>query len=553
MSYTPESQIHLCKVPFDASYKHQVRFDDPTSQYSYFGQRVIRSYHEYCHVRKTLPDGGTQSAVRVAAHIDDLQFVNYMMFNNGNLQTDLQNHKTIFAFVTKKIYINEGTTELVFETDVFQTYMFVARLGVSFVVREHAETDNVGDNIEPEHFQIEDYVYSECYQDTTLDKWGYMVVSAGDSEGITVNGKEMSGIYQSLKYKYFEDITSLNQYVNALPDNLDTLEFISVVPRFIIDNQLTDAERTSDKVTAQYIEPSAVPAWKPIDLYFSKDFALLGGYSPKNKKLCTYPYYALSVTNNAGKENIYIVEDFDYNVTTEGYHNVKKLSFDMWADVSTSPSVCLVPISYKGVSSNIDESISITGFPQCATATDTYRLWWAKNKTNVTVGTLMSVGGMVASAGASLATGGAAGAVSLAAGGAAASGVMNTILNMVQAYKEPNKVNKGNPDNNLLTAMKQNRFVFRWRTLKREHAEKIDQFFTLYGYQTNRVKLPNTKSRPYWNYVQTMGCNLLTDNVIGEGGIPNDDLLRLKRVYDEGVTIWNSSAKMYDYTQDNRA
>ena len=94
--------------------------------------------------------------------------------------------------------------------------------------------------------------------------------------------------------------------------------------------------------------------------------------------------------------------------------------------------------------------------------------------------------------------------------------------------------------------MKKYTLAFYKRTARKDIAKSVDDFFTMYGYQTNKVKIPNTYSRPYFNYVQTNGVNIV-------GAIPNDDMERLKRVYDEGVTLWNPNATVGDYSVDNRA
>ena len=80
--------------------------------------------------------------------------------------------------------------------------------------------------------------------------------------------------------------------------------------------------------------------------------------------------------------------------------------------------------------------------------------------------------------------------------------------------------------------------------IRKHHAQTVDDYFTMYGYQTNRVKVPNVSSRPYFNYVQTIDVNI-------KGGIPADQMERLKAVYNNGVTLWKSTATIGDYSVDN--
>ena len=66
----------------------------------------------------------------------------------------------------------------------------------------------------------------------------------------------------------------------------------------------------------------------------------------------------------------------------------------------------------------------------------------------------------------------------------------------------------------------------------------------MFGYATNRVKVPNIGTRQNWNYVETQHINIV-------GDIPNDHMDRLKEVYNSGVTIWNNPDTFGDYSQAN--
>ncbi len=67
----------------------------------------------------------------------------------------------------------------------------------------------------------------------------------------------------------------------------------------------------------------------------------------------------------------------------------------------------------------------------------------------------------------------------------------------------------------------------------------------MYGYSCNKVKVPNISSRPSWNYVKTVGCNIT-------GSVPTSTISKIKEIFDNGVTFWKDTAAVCDYTQDNR-
>lgn len=57
----------------------------------------------------------------------------------------------------------------------------------------------------------------------------------------------------------------------------------------------------------------------------------------------------------------------------------------------------------------------------------------------------------------------------------------------------------------------------------------------MYGYKQNKV-LPifnMTRSRYYFNYIKTIGCNIT-------GDIPRKYLNKLKSIFDNGVTLWHA-------------
>ena len=87
--------------------------------------------------------------------------------------------------------------------------------------------------------------------------------------------------------------------------------------------------------------------------------------------------------------------------------------------------------------------------------------------------------------------------------------------------------------------------VFTRYTIKSQFARKIDKYFDMYGYLTNERKVPNLNNRPNWNYVKTIGANII-------GNIPQYDLQMIKNIFDNGVTLWHNSSTFLDYSQNNR-
>lgn len=78
-----------------------------------------------------------------------------------------------------------------------------------------------------------------------------------------------------------------------------------------------------------------------------------------------------------------------------------------------------------------------------------------------------------------------------------------------------------------------------------EYINRAKQVFNVRGYSTNLTKMPNLHTRQYWNYIQTVKVN------IKGGDIDPQDLEKIKRCLDNGVTLWHTK-DICDYTKENR-
>lgn len=531
MAFNPSSTIYLCNVPIDSTYKNQIYFTSAAAQYSYFAGRSSLRFSEYLTVRETLPDGSLQSAVKVGANIDDLRGFNYMFYQNAN-----HGSKFFYAFITKLIYINEKTTKIVFKTDVYQTWLFDVELLDSYVVREHCVSDELYQHTVPEKFDFNDFTHYVTFDHGLLDDWGYLIASTNEaSEGdATARGRLMSGVYQGLYFYYFTSVNEINSFLDTLEEaGTDSVLFIAVIPNFCVSAVTPESNG--------YVPSSVAPAERTITFPHMGNSIKFGNYKPKNNKLYSYPYFKLIISNHGGDVAEYKIEDFA-SQDQELNRWIKVIKFKCFGDVSANPSVTMFPLDYKGISENYDAGVSIGGFPQCAFNSDTFKLWLAKNQFSIGLDTVGNIANIGVGIGSTFA-GNPLGLVQAASG---VTGILNSINSVNQASKEPNKSKGGGAKNNLLTAIGKNKFESHYEMIKERDAIIVDQFFTMYGYQTNRVKKPNVSSRPYFNYVQTIDVNI-------KGGIPADDMQELKSVYNNGVTLWKPSATVGNYSVDNSA
>lgn len=77
-----------------------------------------------------------------------------------------------------------------------------------------------------------------------------------------------------------------------------------------------------------------------------------------------------------------------------------------------------------------------------------------------------------------------------------------------------------------------------------EYIEKLNQIWNMRGYATNTIDYPNLHSKFLWNYIQTVKCDISGD------GIDPSDLEKIKRVFDNGITLWHDK-NIGDYSRNN--
>lgn len=279
------------------------------------------------------------------------------------------------------------------------------------------------------------------------------------------------------------------------------------------------------------------------------------GYTPKNNKLRTYPYLYLGFNPPHSTSKIYRYEDF-LNGTP---------SFKLISEINPNPTVCFIPQNYRGaVGDSLQDIAQLNGYPTISYKTDYFNTWLAQNS-NI-IGLQMAqeqfnyeVDAVKQGVGtfSNIIDNSVSGNVSSAITGAITSGLDLASLDvnheyyiknqLAQVEKQAMLADTGTLSSSNATLLGYNLIddnIFVRYTIKRQFAEKIDKFFSMYGYLTNNVKLPNLNNRSNWNYVKTIGANII-------GFIPQQDLQTLKNIFDNGVTLWHNKDTFLDYSKDN--
>lgn len=511
MYVAPNSTIKILRnVHIDNTYQHTIHFNGSAEQSAYFSSLAKYNVANYTYQRK-------ERILRVGILADNLYDCNYIMFQNTAF-----GNKWFYAFITNVEYVNNEASNISFEIDVMQTWYFDYTVRPSFVEREHSASDNVGDNLVPDDLELGEYIMDD-FDGTNLLGQKSIVVAATFNKDLDDNtGGMYSGIYSGLFYNVFDNYSDVNEFINDATNANKASGIVSVfmMPKNMVANigesvQIFEVNKPK-KVTGQ-----------------------IDGYTPKNNKMYTYPYNFMYVTNING-----VGVPFPY----EYFSDPDNCTFGLAGDMSCNPQVVLYPENYKGVPANYNEKMILDGFPQCSYNTDSFKAWLAQTGVSQLVslaGGGAAIAGGVAKAGATVAAGGAA----LAIGGvpiAAVSGIVavaGVVAGVIQHATLPMQA-QNSQGSSAMTALGLKDFAFCHMHIRGEFARIIDEYWNVYGYPVHRVKLPNISNRPHWNYIKTIGVNIV-------GNVPADDLAKIKSCYNNGITFWKNGAEIGSYDLDN--
>lgn len=523
------SKVYLLTVPLEDDMKNTLYFANATAQHNYFAGVIGKTYTNVSYQSET-------RTFRCRDEIDTIRQYNYIMWQNP-----AYSNKWFYGFITKMEFVSSGMTDVYFDVDPLQTYMFDITINPSFVEREHTNNDTIGNNLLEEPVALGDFVYngSEVQFANTDKENGYLclgvteLVDPLDSNPLTNWLTVYSGVYSGLQYMFFDSFVSLQRVIDyyVKKGKQDALQTIFYTPQSFVDNSSPKSQTyslSSDTNTAKviWIEPSMdairINASSPRP-------ASLDGYTPRNNKLLTKPYCFVDLTNNCGSEVSYAYEDFSGGTAS------------FRADIALCPSMSIKasPTNYKNTSANgiraWSDGIMGGKTPQCSWVTDYYTNWLTQNAVNMPLQAMNSAFGVVGG----LVTGNYLGASATFLGS-----VGNVINENYKASLVPDQVHGNVNSGDISFSRGKMCFSILPKSIKYQFARIIDGWFDLFGYQTNRLKVPNTNHRLNWWYTKTINANIT-------GNVPNDEMNKIKDAYNNGLTFWRNPSNFLNYGVSN--
>lgn len=578
MSYiAPDSDVIILKgVPIDSDYVHTMRQDSLVGQYNMFYAFKKYELNNYNYQRSD------KGKIKVNILCDNLYDCNYMMFRNTAFS-----NKWFYAFITGRTFVNDHVTEITYAIDVMQTWYFDYEMEHCYVEREHTETDLIGDNLVPEGFDTGELVPEAMdrftFPDsiTGVDGLMYEIVvfyvpnnSKNYISSVYINSNDevvithtpvkdgndydvggiLNGIYMGCKF-YGEPL-----FLTDPATARDTLRVINAVIADIsgsdVEGQVVNIVQVPYSLWHDWLNNGSA-SWNKLITQDTKFYnaAHTKSFTPKNKKMYTFPYRKLEVSNNGGEKANFKWENFTAtHISGGGAGEIGKATLKITGVPVISPELMCYPANYNSIADDYEDGIMITDFPNPPWSVDSYAQWLSQNKSAIMYSTLatsvLAIGGTLAT----VATGGALAPLALAGAGLAIDKkISGDITKGIQAKNTADQF-KGQLNISSLRTV-QHRVGYFMYDLGVEYnlAKSIDDFFTMFGYAVKEVKIPNIRKtgaliRPCWNYVKTNGCTL---HASSGSGLSAEDETMIAQIYDKGITFWNVPSEVGKYNLDN--
>lgn len=579
-NYSPSGKILFGSVPWDSGYSNVRLYTSLEEQYGDIAARMTLSSDSYTYI-------GRNRRLKVAIEADRLYHCNYCMYRNESLTDGY-----IYCFVGDVKYINDHTSEITLDTDVFQTYLYGVdwQIPACFIERETTPGEDarymlseeppfplvyVGDGVSRKTFGVGGFIVMTSARperngnvvDDVLNPQGYYAKPIA----MTVN----KGIASGCAMYYFpvnttaggsEDMEAFLQEL-TFAGSVESIVAIFTVPAFAASmcgggGRVTVQGGTDIELASQ------------LDLPIPANKGTLNGYTPRNAKLRYYPYSFAELGDGQGQRVQLRYELMDETTSVRVKYALNPLC-----------QAFAFPYGYRGIALDYDDGIVVKAGALGSWTNNAFQNWVGQNAGTIALtvagvalagleggttlaaasselGGLAAMEGFAHADGADLASKAARqmgnagrGAKTLKGAGAAAAG---GAAGMVNASKQPTTTRGQVNGETLFSTGAQGVFINRI-CVKAEVAQQIDQFFDRWGYAVERIEAVDITSRPSWNYVKTGGAAPRSLNA-GAGpaapfargrGTPADALDVIRRAFDGGVTFWHNTATFGDYSQSN--
>lgn len=578
-NYTPSGEIRFGSVPWNNNYNNVRLYTSLSEQYNDIAGQMVLSSSNYVYIAR-------ERRLKVDLEADKLYHCNYCMYRNDSLTDGF-----IYCFVTDVAYVNDHTTEITLETDVFQTYLYGTDWTIppAFIERETVPSEdskylltNEADfplvyTIDGEHYEtfesdgfiLQTAAYGEK-DDSVIDPFNFLGYIAKPAAAHSNYGIP-NGTYTF--YFSFDKMDKLVDMLKGLnlAGSIDSVINLAPKPSFMPKPKVYSDDFPWIDNYISTLQDDGID----FELSVPKRGTTINGYTPRNKKLLYYPYTFIRLTDYNGQ-----ISELRYELFNEP--NNAKIALK-YAYTATNQAF-VYPKDYQNSITNYNAGMVINCGVCGSWPSNAYQTWLAQNSGTIalTIGGIAlagvtagaSMGSTAAAlsgkhavesagkhalktAGTKLVDKGAweAAKPSLAAAGAATVQGAATLSN---AAHQPTTT-RGQVSPDLMYAKKLQQFGCQRVVILTEYAEQIDKYFDRWGYTVERTERVNITSRPSWNYVKTIGAAPKSYNGAPGGsapfsrgrGTPAAALSVIADAFDAGITFWHTTGNFGDFSQNN--
>jgi hypothetical protein len=533
-------------VPLNITYEHQLTFDSESDQTAYFKNKSSFTFTDFTYQRES-------QAIRVPQGYDSLYNCNYLMYRNNDF-----GGKWFYGFITKREYVNPNMTLIHFELDVYQTWQFLMDFKPSFVAREHCKRWNsdgspIINTVDEGLNYGTDYITKHVRQVIPFDTVFFLVIvcskrmdTNGNAIEPTLNGGIQPLTYYVHPFKMDGTVPGITvdgqtQILTGVQDTLKALYTLEVAVNNVVSLYITEHvgnnslafsmdefEPVTIQGTSQSVTTLRVKNMGTYKLLTKNLGNKYDNFTPVTEsKLLMHPYTVTVLTDLKGNhqeiKNEYI-QDTDLNLTIKGSigtsnkvtYNVKNYLLD---DSTISNSEV-----------NLQNSIINNSPNDVPIITDLLSAYLQGNRNTLAVQKSSIISNQVLGVIGSAVSKSPLGVVGSAVGG------YQQMLGILAKQKDIDNIPPSLSSMGGNTAYDYGNGVKGVYVIKKEitdeYRKKLTDFFKMYGYKLNEVKVPNLKTRQHFNFVQTVGANIT-------GNIPQEDIEKLVSMFNNGVTLWH--------------
>lgn len=552
MPTIPNTTLYVGVVPWNSDLKNVQSYGSRAEQISAIQGLLIYKYEHINIIRR-------DSDLILKGVNEDLTQCNYLMYQNADIS-----NKWYFAFIDNVQYNSLNSVIISHTIDVWQTYQFDITYYKNLILRSHIakSTDTVGRWLAPEpisvapeferkHNVFDDISWTPQYvlhstsvYNPSTKKYEYKGSGTGASlsaeYGIFVDSdsdvqevvKKYGKLSPAEALKSDNDDEYSNWIADLLTGQIESFEkSLNNAVKLISTTSISQLQDHRNELIGLY----AIPAWvhsgtnkyatnniKKKDVTTTLPTTTLAcGYTPRNKKMLSSLCKAYLFYNENGfklplKPELFTSDTPVFTVkATELSTNGFLLQIGSYADYTAKTN----KISY-----NCENRLGYD----------------ANTGLDKVLNTLTSAVGVVNAVG-SVASQAFAGNVGGAVQGAV--GAVQQSINMIDALGQRG-VNTGASGDVMSITEKRAMPVFADVSPTVAQCRYIDDYLDVYGYAINEIGKISTymKNRSNWNYIQVANCNIKVS-------APNDDVNKLKQMFESGVTIWHKN--FGDYDQNN--